>query len=571
MLETAGCEAVRAANGNEGLRWARGRLPDLVLLQSELPDLSALELVRQIKRDWTVAPPRVVFMFSDMSGPKSLVQELLAAADGFIDNSDTDQEVLERIESLLPRERAANAKTQPETEEPPSANEQARAAHPTGAPEPAQHRRAAESWRESQAILRLVLDAIPVCVHWKNRESVYLGCNRRFARDAEVDSPEQIVGKTDFDLPWKCYADLYRSRDREVIRTGRALLEYEQPRVSSDGRRFWLRQSKLPLRDAAEGIIGILTVYEDITERKKAEAALQDAHQELEQAVRERTSELSIANLTLKTESEERLRAMGEIERLNADLERRASELAAANQSLQELDRLKSEFLATMSHELRTPLNSIIGFTGILRQGLAGPINPEQTKQLGIAYESARHLLSLINDLLDLSRIEAGKIELDATPFDFRGVVADVVAYLLPMAVQKRIGLLTDLPPDTIPMFGDQRRCFQVLLNLANNAVKFTERGEVRIRARAENEALRASVTDTGIGIKSEHVGMLFEAFRQVDGSAKRVYEGTGLGLHLCRKLLRLMRGEIFVTSTPGQGSCFSFTLPLRTPLHNRS
>ncbi len=550
--------------------------------------------------------------------------------------------------------------------------------------------------RESQTMLRLVLDAIPVRVHWKDVHSVYRGCNRRFAQDAELASPEEVVGKTDYDLPWDRFAEFYRSKDAEVIAAGAPLLEYEQPRTDSAGRLRWLRQSKLPLRGASGAVIGVLTAYEDITDRKaaadalqeserkyrelvehansiilrmgrdgsltfineygqrffgygaaelqgrsvvgtivpdheeggrdlrallenicadpdryrlnvnenvckdgrrvwvawtnkavldehgalagvfcvgsdvteqrEAEQALRRARAELEQRVAERTAELSRANAALRDEIEVHQHATAEIVRLNADLEAHAAELAGANARLQELDRLKSEFLATMSHELRTPLNSIIGFTGILRQGMAGPINAEQGKQLGMVHASATHLLSLINDLLDLSRIEAGKIELDRRSFDLAGVVAEVEATCRPALAQKGLAFQAELPGGgSLELVGDRKRCYQVLLNLVGNAVKFTERGEIRVSAARQDDRLRVTVADTGIGIRPEHVGMLFEAFRQVDGSARRVYEGTGLGLYLCRKLLGLMGGDISVESVHGQGSRFTFTLPIRS------
>ncbi len=262
-------------------------------------------------------------------------------------------------------------------------------------------------------------------------------------------------------------------------------------------------------------------------EHHRAAEALRRAHNELEQRVRERTAEL-----------------------------------VQANKRLEELDRLKSQFLATMSHELRTPLNSIIGFTGILRQGFAGPVNDEQKRQLGMVFGSAKHLLSLINDLLDLSRIEAGKVEIESEPFNFIEVIEEVVQNLAPLAGQKNLRLATELPGPVIEMTGDRKRSYQVLLNLANNAVKFTERGEVKITASMEGNRLRVCVTDTGIGIKPEQLGMLFEAFRQLDSTAKRVYEGTGLGLHLCQRLLTLMGGEIGVESEFGKGSRFTFVLP---------
>ena len=281
---------------------------------------------------------------------------------------------------------------------------------------------------------------------------------------------------------------------------------WSTPILSADGEllgtfAMYYQEPRSPQATDLEVIKQVTHLASVAIEHDRAAEGLRRAHDELEQRVRERTAEL-----------------------------------VRANERLEELDRLKSQFLATMSHELRTPLNSIIGFTGILRQGFAGPVNDEQKKQLGLVFGSAKHLLSLINDLLDLSRIEAGKVEIEQEPFNFVEVIDEVVQILTPMARQKNLNLAADLPGPVIEMVGDRKRCFQVLLNLANNAVKFTDRGEVKITARTEGDKLRVCVADTGIGIKPEQMGMLFEAFRQLDGTAKRMYEGTGLGLHLCRK-----------------------------------
>jgi len=266
----------------------------------------------------------------------------------------------------------------------------------------------------------------------------------------------------------------------------------------------------------------------DITKRKEAERAVREANEQLEQRVAERTGELR-----------------------------------AANERLMELDRMKSQFLATMSHELRTPLNSILGFTSLMREGMAGPLTDEQRRQLGFVHASGEHLLALINDLLDLSRIESGRMDVALAPFDFAAVAAEVGVNLKPLIVQKKLRLEFGLP-GTLPMLGDRRKCYQVLLNLANNAVKFTERGHVRIEASARDGRLHASVSDSGIGIRPEQLQLLFEPFRQLDGSPRRLYEGTGLGLHLCRKLLDLMGGEIHVHSDFGHGSRFTFSVPLK-------
>jgi signal transduction histidine kinase len=240
----------------------------------------------------------------------------------------------------------------------------------------------------------------------------------------------------------------------------------------------------------------------------------------------------------------------------------RTRELREANDRLLELDRMKSQFLATMSHELRTPLNSILGFTSLMRDGLAGPLTPEQQRQLGFVHSSGEHLLALINDLLDLSRIESGRMDVTLAPFDFAAVAAEVGQNLKPLVEQKGLKLEIHVP-HTLPMVGDRRKCFQVLLNLTTNAVKFTERGEVRIEASAQSGRLAASVSDTGIGIRPEQLRLLFEAFRQLDGSPRKLYEGTGLGLHLSRKLLDLMDGDIRVESAFRAGSRFSFSVPL--------
>ncbi|HLP01101.1 MAG TPA: PAS domain S-box protein, partial [Opitutaceae bacterium] len=267
----------------------------------------------------------------------------------------------------------------------------------------------------------------------------------------------------------------------------------------------------------------------------------------------------------------DRQRAEQEVRLLNESLEHRVAdrtrELEQANAKLQELDRLKSEFLATMSHELRTPLNSIIGFSAILRQGMAGPLNAEQLKQIEMVHGSARHLLGLINDLLDVSRIEAGRIELFPEAVAVSTVLEDVERTLTPMVATKHLRYATESGPGLPAIVSDRKRLYQVVLNLANNAVKFTERGEVVVSAVATPEGgVAIAVRDTGIGIRAENLPRLFEAFRQVDGSARRVYEGTGLGLFLVRKLLLLLGGGVTVASEFGQGSTFTITLPAQCP-----
>ncbi len=283
--------------------------------------------------------------------------------------------------------------------------------------------------------------------------------------------------------------------------------------------------------------------------------------------------------LSVGTDITARLQAEEEVRRLNEDLQRhaeelerrvaeRTTELAAARDRAEAADRLKSAFLATMSHELRTPLNSIIGFTGIVLKGLAGPLTAEQNKQLDMVRASARHLLNLINDVLDISKIEAGELAVSCEPVDLHASIAKAVGIVKPLAERKGLALQVYVPLDLGQTLSDERRVEQVLLNLLTNAVKFTERGEVTLTVESASDAVHMRVTDTGIGIKPEDLAIIFQPFRQVDSGTTRNHEGTGLGLAICRRLADLMGAEIRAASEWGKGSVFTFTLPLRRPGH---
>jgi len=295
-----------------------------------------------------------------------------------------------------------------------------------------------------------------------------------------------------------------------------------------NGDRVWIAWTNRIVRDAQGQVAEILSVGTDVTERKRAEEAIRELNAGLERRVAERTAELV-----------------------------RARERAEA------ADRVKSAFLATMSHELRTPLNSVIGFTGIMLQGLAGPLNAEQTKQLRMVKESAHHLLALINDVLDISKIEAGQIEVFAAPFVLREAVQKVVQTVMPLADKKNLPVTVKVAPDVGIVTSDRRRVEQILLNLLSNAIKFTELGHVCVEARRNAGMVEVRISDTGIGIKTKDLGKLFQPFRQVDTGLTRHYEGTGLGLAICRRLLEKLGGAISVESEWGKGSTFRFTLPL--------
>ncbi|MGX9717152.1 hybrid sensor histidine kinase/response regulator [Janthinobacterium lividum] len=253
-----------------------------------------------------------------------------------------------------------------------------------------------------------------------------------------------------------------------------------------------------------------------------------------------------------------------------AELETINREIALKNLELAEASRMKSAFIANMSHELRTPLNAIIGFTGALLMKLPGPLTSDQDKQLNTIRASARHLLSLINDILDVAKIEAGKLTLSIEPVHCQELMADVADTLRPLAQQKGLALQMALgeagqPPAIIDT--DRRALTQILINLLNNAIKFTEQGTVRISLSQRDEdgvlVTEMSIADSGAGIKEEDQAKLFQAFSQLDSTSTRHVEGAGLGLYLCQNLANAIGGALFFNSDYGSGS--TFTLALRS------
>ncbi|GAP63092.1 MAG: hybrid sensor histidine kinase/response regulator [Ardenticatenia bacterium] len=250
--------------------------------------------------------------------------------------------------------------------------------------------------------------------------------------------------------------------------------------------------------------------------------------------------------------------------RLVDKLEAKVLELEKANAELRELDRLKSEFVSTVSHELRTPLNIIIGHAELLHDELFGELNEHQKRYVGNILRSARHLLDLVEDILDLSKIESGRMDLRLEPFDVREAINEVCVLLEDMAKNKGVELRVNLHPDLDRIVADRLRFKQIIYNLVSNGIKFTpEGGYVEVRGRRlPNGWYQFEVEDTGIGIPKEHFDTIFERFRQLDSSASREWEGTGLGLTLTREFVRLHGGKIDVDSVVGQGTTFTVLLP---------
>ncbi len=384
---------------------------------------------------------------------------------------------------------------------------------------------------------------------------------------------EKILGYTPAELVGLFWQQLVHPEDlKEIKAMDPPLLATTDPFVVTlrlrhkNGSYVWLEASIQPARTNPHERIA---VARDVTERKRYEAELEQAYQKMEARVKERTTELIAANAHLKQEIIDRQRAEFMLEKERADLalrvEDRTAELSAANAELARANRLKDEFLASMSHELRTPLNAILGLAESLQEQIYGPLNPEQLNALHIIEESGRHLLTLINDILDLSKIGAGKLTLDITPINVQIITQASLRFIKQSAQKKHISVTAKIDPQVQIIQADQRRLKQILVNLLSNAVKFTpENGSIGLNVRGDktNRVIHFTVWDTGIGIASKDMPHLFKLFVQLDSRLSRRYSGTGLGLGLVQQLTKLHGGSVAVTSDPGQGSRFTVTLP---------
>lgn len=379
----------------------------------------------------------------------------------------------------------------------------------------------------------LVESANSVILRWKPDGSVTFF--NTYAQKFFGFTESEIIGKSILGTIVPVLESSGRSLDwliNDIISHPEAHAFNENENIRRNGEKVWIAWTNKPVFDESGHLQEILSVGNDITKRKNIEESLK------------------------KT----------------------LDELALAKEQAEAADRIKSAFLAAMSHELRTPLNSIIGFTGIILQGFAGPLTDEQKKQLGMVQGSSQHLLSLINDVLDISKIEAGQLKVNAEPFDVKASIEKTVASMKPSAEKKGLALNMKIDERVGMAVGDQRRVEQILLNLLSNALKFTEAGSITLsaswiahsppdganRTSVPEPAVQINIADTGIGIHPEDLQKLFQPFMQIDSGITRRAEGTGLGLAICRRLAGLMGGEITAASVWGEGSTFTFTLPLK-------
>ncbi|HEY6913302.1 MAG TPA: ATP-binding protein, partial [Paludibacter sp.] len=253
-----------------------------------------------------------------------------------------------------------------------------------------------------------------------------------------------------------------------------------------------------------------------------------------------------------------------EMEQQSIELTEQNRELEMQKNQLNEANRLKTNFLSNMSHELRTPLNSVIALSGVLNRRLENSIPEDEYSYIEVIERNGKHLLSLINDILDISRIEAGREDIEITKFNPNNLVGDIVSMIKQQAVQKNIELIQVNASADLSMYNDVDKCRHILQNLVSNAVKFTEVGKVEITVKPQKNTIRFIVSDTGIGISEENINHIFDEFRQADGSTSRRFGGTGLGLAIAKKYANLLGGNISVESVVDKGSVFTLTLPVK-------
>ncbi|WP_145735022.1 response regulator [Nitrospirillum pindoramense] len=407
--------------------------------------------------------------------------------------------------------------------------------------EAAEHCAVRRALAEERRLLSHLMDSVPDAISFKDRNLRYLRGNRAHAQALGLGDPADLIGRTDAEMG-VADAAAREAADRAALEAG--IVVAEAPHDAAGHR--WHSVVRSTFKNGEGGTEGLVTIARDITAAKEAERALSEAHATLERRVAERTEDLAAT----------------------------ARDLLAARKAADLANEAKSRYLATVAHELRTPLTGVIGFSELLLRGGVSP--GEWHRLLTLQADAGRTLLGLLDDILDLSKIEAGRLTLENLPLDVRALVEDCAALVQPSAIGKGLAFRTAVAA-TVParVMGDPTRLRQVVLNLLTNAVKFTATGGIDLAAEVlpdpqgpegQPSRLRVSVTDTGIGIPAERLSGLFEEFSQVDETTARRFGGTGLGLAICRRLVEHMDGRIGVDSAPGQGSRFWFELPLTLP-----
>lgn len=401
-----------------------------------------------------------------------------------------------------------------------------------------ERKRLEKALSESEEKYRTLVENATDLIYMIDADDRILSLNQSAARFLGKE-PREVTGKKVFDMFPKEMAARFSKEFRLAFKTGRTLMA--DGKIDVGGRETWVSTSLSPIRNDNNEVVAVMGVTRDITEQKRMERELQGKNEQLD-----------AQNEVLRLQSEEMMAQQQE-------LMEKTEEVVRANQ-------LKSEFLANMSHELRTPLNTIIGFSQLMLDGVPGPVNKEQQQCLSDVLDSSRHLLNLINEVLDLSKIESGRIELKQETLALTEVVESLARSMMPILRPRKQSLDVEIEEGLSPIYADKGKLGQVLRNLVANSSNFTpDGGKLKIEATSDDGWYRVSVIDNGSGIRTEDKERIFEPFCQLGYTPIRGKGSTGLGLAVVKQIIEKHGGRVWVESDYGQGSQFTFTLPLAT------
>ena len=444
----------------------------------------------------------------------------------------------------------------------------------------AENMRIQEKLSREKALLDAMLHTLPDYVYFKDIDSKFLRISESMAHLFSVNSTDEIIGKSDFEFHTPQEAKRYFKEEQEIIAEGKGFIDEVRKGIDENNQELWTSVTKLPMYDYTGKCIGTFGISKDITKIKKLEIEVSERNEKL----KEQQEELKVTNEELKSQEEELRVANEELAQQTQILTENEKNLQLQQEKLHEINKelklasqYKSEFLANMSHELRTPLNSMLILSNLLSKNKNENLTEDQVKSINIIYKSGKDLLELINEILDLSKIEAGKMSFEFGETQTEEIVIEIIQNFKPVAENKGLTLEVN-KSDDFPeiIYTDKQRLLQIIKNLLSNAFKFTSTGGIKVNMGLtsseielintelnSNNTFYISVEDTGIGIPKSKVNAIFEAFHQADGSISRKYGGTGLGLSISKQLTRVLGGEIHVKSTENEGSVFTLYLPL--------
>ena len=529
-----------ALNGHEGIQLALLEIPDVILLDVVMPGMDGFEVCHLCKEETSLKHIPVIFLTAIKETRENRIRALEAGAEGFLTKPIDETELIAQVRAMFKINQANKEKI-----------------HENERLNVLVEERTAELRNSQMETLQLLEELKEEIEVRKKTESALRESEQRWSTtlasigDAVIatdtsglitfmnNEAEKLTGWTRKEAIFNSTAKIFRIIDEKaglpvedsfakIIEQGiKKTNSQNNILISRYGKQIAIDYCSAPIRSFDNNITGVVLIFRDITEHKLAEDILKKHGLFLEEEVRNRTAELEDAKIRAES-----------------------------------ADKLKSAFLANLSHELRTPLNSIIGFSGVLLQGFPGPLNQEQIKQLTMIQSSGRHLLSLINDILDLSKIESGQMSVNYELFNVHELLDEILRLQRPIAYKKGLSLNLSITPEAGEIESDPQRVKQIILNLVNNAIKFTEKGTIDITCNRQDHFISITVADTGPGIKQEDLGKLFKPFVQIEEDFIRKNEGSGLGLSICKRLTELLKGDIYVKSEYGIGSSFTVKIP---------